>query len=1148
MSSSNQSVDISRTLSDLTKEIRKMSGTGPTRAHTGGARKSDDAIDPKSIKETNKSLKETHDALDKMNKGLNMTNASFKELHDAHTDAIKGVVNTTKGNVVANKLLVDWINKNVKAHTFLGEALSHTTKTAADLEKRLEQTGDYLAEYSEAVSKASSASLSSISDAGELKKALDNLNKQITLSADIQEMIAKGQYDAAAKALDDEAKTAHMIRDSARKTSLQFGLLAGAAGSLGKGMSKALDHIGHSWIKEAVELSGASALVIEGVKETYQQFWETAGKGFGGAFLKLSGSAISLGISLDSLSTITKQNMNLVGKMGLEGFTNSLKATQSSLMQLGLSTEEAAKTSAILTQNAFLTGVDLKNKKAVNEAQQTQIKQYSELRSTTGESIEVLAEQTKSILESNDTTKAMLGMDKQQRALMVQNINAERIRLTTMGLTNEATQDYIKTMQSMGAEKADDRVSASNKILSAGAVMGIDADTTAAASRARLMTDAQRAADPTAQADYDKFTRAMAAKNGQMNGVGSNLATQKTADIGFGMLATEDQQQVTTMQGAATGTRGLTEEQKKSNAALGKVPKAIADTSARVEEATKALESPLAKIVAGVAGILAILAWNKYKKNAIEKLEKGAARHAGREAAEIGEEGRSIQGSRIAGSESGFGKMSRSADELAFQGNKKYMPMDKETRAFRSGRYSELNTSIGSSRLQDLAARQRVRGVRSKRIPNFLSKLGMPEKGPITEFGGKVGGMLGKGASKIGGVLGKGASKLAGMGASALELGSEAIPVVGEIVAAIGGIYGAFQGVEHAATIFGVDTKKEAVTTSEKVSAGIAGALSTISMGLIPEDGLARYLNDVATNGAGVIADTIESGFEWVYNTAIPGIWSGLKAVVGGVGGAIIHGLNPMVWIRALTGVGGGGDGSVVGTILQYIREASEFMVVALVKGVAEIGASFLAKIISMLPSWMVPDSVKKASASATAWAASDTKFSDFDTKQEADARSKRSEAKKKRDAANDKTSEDDSNSVQGTTPDADTSNLGIGNTFGQPLSEDQLAAQGVVLGSSPTQSTPGVDASNGGTSNSPGTNDTTVTNSPNSASSASPPKSETQSLLEEIRDGMNKLVDLTSKGLTITKDDSKKNSTAKTMAQTNFQVPTIADFLNYPV
>jgi hypothetical protein len=1109
MASSDKNQDISRVLSELTKEIRKLTE----------ARKGDGNIDLKTIKELNSQLEDAEDNLDKMNKGVRDSGKSFKELQDAHNDAIKATLRNVKDGSLAQKIQDKVIASTLKNHTWLGQAMADTIKSTKDLEKHLDQTADYLHKYSDAVHEASSASLSSIKDQATLKKVLDQLSKQMQMSAEVQELITKGQYEAAAKAIDQEALNAKAIQDSAKRTSGSFLSLAGATSNLKSGMAKALDYFGHSWVLEVGDLAGSVGLIMDGLKETYKDFWNTAGKGFGGAFLKLSGSAISLGVSLETLSDLAKENMPEIGKMGMDGFIQSLKDSQGALMRLGLTTEEAAKASALMTQNAFLSGVDIKDKKAINASQATQIKQYADLRSMTGESITALAEQTKSILTSNDTLKILQGLDKQQRAQVVQDINAERQRLTTMGLTNDAALDVVKTLQSMSTEKISDRLEQGNNVLAAGNMAGIDGGLSSQVRNIMMKSEAQQTAD-------DKMVLAQWAKqyaqatNGNLRGKNATINSQFQADTADSYLSPQMLELVQNM-GQGNLGRGLTPDQKKANAVLGQVNGGVADVSATIEKAAKLLESPLTKIAAGVAGILAFLVLRKVSPGNILGKLTGKGGGLGDIAENVlgrGTRGAVGEAENIGG---GFSKMSKTADAMkAAAAARKADALKYGTKA---GREAFNSTSIGSQALKNKLI--------PKGVPNLL--------------GGAA----------------EGAEGLLGLG--------RFVPIAGAIITGITAIAGAFHGASQAAEIFGKEENKDALTTAEKVSSGIAGALHVLSFGLIPTDTTARLFNDVAQEGAGVLTDYIEDGVEWVFNKAIPGVYNALKSVVGWIGGAILDALNPMVWYDAFVGKGSSGTGGqgVVGTLLQYMREAVEFMAVALAKGVTKIGTDILGIVTKHLPDWMVPDALKKAST----WASTDTNFSDFDTAQEKKDRARRQALRAKRNQAAGDTDSDGS-AVQGSATDGD--NLGLVSGFGQQLSQDQLAAQGYGATGSPSSSSSDSSVS----SSTPSSPTVTGAPAPMKASGFSDVQAwikdhpdhavgpdpadlpggttvvgakKSEGLLEEIRDALTSLVTISTKHLDVAAENQKIGSTAARIARQGNQdssTPTLADFMNMPI
>jgi len=1079
MSSDRSNQDVSRALSELTKELRRFIGDGRSGGHRAGARDggSDKWIDRmkdqvKQLKDSNKALEEIEKNLTDFNKGVRKAGESIHDYHDAHTDAIKGVVKDARSNIAINKLLTNQLDKLVKSNSIFGKSIETAAKNAEHLDEVLEKTGEYLGKYSDILDKASESSLSSIKDQNKLKQVLEELSRQFELSQEVQELIRKKDYAAAAAKIDADAKQAAQLRQSVKKTANTLQHASNATNALVDSAGAAARALGVHFVQDAATLGGSLALIGAGAKELYKQFWDTASHGFGGAFMKLSFSAISLGINLEALTKITKENMNLVGKMGLDGFVNSLKDSRQGLMQLGLSAEEAARTSAVLTENAFLTGVDIKNKKALNNSQETQIKLYEDLRSTTGESIETLAQQTKAIINNNDSMKIMQSMNKQQRVQLLKDINLERARLTTMGLSNDAAMEVVKTMQSMKNDKTLDKFDQANNLQAAGNMAGIDSTLTNRVAMIMTKTAAQRTAQDDAL--VQQFAQQFGAATGKLRGANSTYNQNIQADTAESYLGPHMLEIVSNM-GAANLDRGLTPAEKAANKRNGEVSAAMANISGKIESVGKLLESPLTKIAIGVGGLLVLVGKMALGQSSLAGKALGAGKSI------FGGGGRGVKGAAGAAAE-------QAVSSLQWGAPKKKVASAAASVA--SGGLGELSGSIG------------------------------------------IGGAL-KGAAKV---------------------GLKALPFIGLAVGAFETITGAFDGVSQAAEIFGKEANKDGITTGEKISAGIAGALNGISFGLIPTEGTAKLFNDIGTKGLSVLTDYLEEGVEWIVNDAVPAIYDGLKSVIGFIGKAIITVLNPMNWIDWITSAVGGIAGfvsSVVGgiadafsTIFGFIGKGLAVLGVSLAKGVVKIGTDLLESVTKYLPEWMIPDGLKKLGA----WAGSDTKFSDFDTKAQAEARKDRQAAR----AARSSQSGGDGvpggvSSVSGVASVTGTDTVGLVNGFGQALTAEQLAAQGIqgMPGASVSPSVSGV----GGTVVKDAAGNVIVNNTTSNTSSATASKSQTETLLSDIRDKMTELVDLTNKSLTISQDAFKMTTSARLSSgsKEGFS-PSLADFMNMAI
>lgn len=1179
-SDKSQSQDLSRVISDLAKSINhlnhKIDGLGSGSRPIAGGRKNGgiSALDPlaPSLKELTGTIKLTEKAISGLRKGADNVEHSFDELYDTQNDMIKSLVSHSKLSERAQEKLADKLYRNAKASSMLGDTVVKTSKRLAVLENKLEETGRFLSGYSDALKEHSTSQLSAIDDLGQLKKAISALDEELELSADAKELIRKQEWTAAAIAIDSQAKNSEKFRNDVKKTTIGFNSLNNKAKMLGSGFSKAIDTVGAGFVKDALAWGGAIGMITAGAKEAYSHFWQTASAGFGGAFVKLSGSAISLGITLETLTSITKENMTLVGKMGLKGFTDSLKDTQLQLMGLGLTTAEAAKTRGIMNENARLSGTDVKNKTALNTVTQQQISAFETLRAVTGESIESLALQSKAILTDSDAVKILGTLNAVQRVQMLKGINLERARLTTMGLTNDAATSVIKTLQQISNMKTVDRIEGSNKLQAAASLAGLDSNEAAQVARITSKTAANQT-DPE-RALVASFAAKLAKSQDSLNGRGSDPSQGILADV-IGETASLLTPVMDGMRQANLG-RGMSKDEIDSNKALGTVPKVIAEASAKIETWLQILNSPLVKIAIGVAGIAFLLTKMVTQRKKDLELPDAQPRSglprlaAPGDSVQHGGHGASVENAIRNGTQmgntadplkrkkkaDGFKFMSEEATDYASIQKAKEAEI-KKARDFKQykldqsdgyGRDHVNKTSIASPALQAKLAANSQR-IAAQQVgaggANFVGPLRTSAPTPSIQSRAASAGSVVK--TKVAGAVSSvasGATKVAGFA-------MKAIPYIGLAVAGFEMFSNAFDAASKAAEIFGIDTKKQSVTTAQKISAGIAGALNTISFGLIPVEGTAKLLNDVATDGAGVLGDYVTDNLEFWYNKAIPALYSGFKTVLGFIGTALVDALSPSTWMAAFSGEGG--KGGFVQTVIESLWKGVQFFGVALVKGAIKVGADLVELIVENIPDWMGGGAARKKFAAMKkdseeggilGFASTDTKFSDTDTPAQAKARAERAA---KRDKPAGGTGGGAGGTVQGTNV-ADGDNLGLVSSINQALTADQLAAQGVKA--SPAASKNGSVAAG-----SPGAaaqgSDSTSTSSSSDKKQAEAPKSQSETLLSNILEKMSLLVDLTDKGLKLAEVDYKTHNTASRTRPFNDQSgysPSMASFLNMPI
>ncbi len=371
-----------------------------------------------------------------------------------------------------------------------------------------------------------------------------------------------------------------------------------------------------------------------------------------------------------------------------------------------------------------------------------------------------------------------------------------------------------------------------------------------------------------------------------------------------------------------------------------------------------------------------------------------------------------------------------------------------------------------------------------------------------------------------------------------------------------------------------------------------------MSFGLIPGDSAARVINTAATEGmkiisslfAGglkgtsdfittavvegmtIITDFLDGGIETVINNILPVIYNIAKKIPAAIGNAsawVIGSIGDMIsgvfsidnWKSIFTG--SGGSGGIIQTIFRQMALTSQFLAVAIGKGITRLVVDMVKGIISHLPSWMQPSS--ETLQNLDSWASSDTKFDDFRSDDEKKKRAEKDKEKKDKKIASkekDKQSEKisageviDTDVVKGeviATPEPDAATqIGYATTIGSTLTTDQLASQGVGVNVAPASiTTPTV--------NNPITQAVTspTKNTDGSIVTSQKEKSPEEVLLSGILNRMDTLVSLTDKSLKISMNDTSvaktldiPNGTPKTSSSklAGWQ-PDSGQFLNMPV
>ena len=1266
-SSANNSGDLSKQLSILTSSIQQLAtavGTdslGSNRAgassHTraGAAPQRSGSLPQFDIKGANKDLRAFQNTLDDVEKKLNKANSA----QDDYTKILKksyGAQNSLFTAMAGHEKLVGQtlnnfesaLQKSIKKQSMFGESIEKQVKTLRDFEKVLEETGEYLADYNDALKESGEQQLSNIQDSEKLRQIMMKLGSSMKISKEIRELIDKRDYAGAAAKLDSEAKNASTIRKSVLNVKGEFDDMAKTTAALKSGISTVADAIGIKFLAQIATLGGSVGLIWNGVKQAYNQFWNTASAGFGNVFMGMSRNAIMLGVSLETLTKIAKDNKNQIAQMGFDNFNKSLKQTQSQLMQLGLTTEEAAKTRAALNDLAQVAGVNVRDGASLSNSVQNQIDQFHTLSAITGQSIEELAAQTKGILKSADSQKLMLGMSRQQRSTMLDSINAQRTQLVTMGLSNDAALKAIDTFNSLNSAKTTDRVEQAYKAQAGMNILGMGAE--GAELKELLLKGKSQTND-----DKKRITDIMgeaAKRKGDLDSDPTNLTQGIQGDAGFELIG----QKLTDMgtDKANSENNKLSPNEVANAKELQKVSSGVADTSAKIESFKQMVQSPLFAIAAGVVGIAALLSTSlgKGMLNTAKQFVTGKktnmvsmdelASTVGKSVEQGFDTKKSINSGSVQeqhglmrciiennkpipvyivgsdsvggknGTKNNFEKHTTKEGEIeSLQKARREATLGQTV----SGRETINGTSIGSDKLKSVLARNgdsiaaRKQEIAYQDALRSGSRFNGPQPSPLplspeTTFGrikrnmvqakdsvvdsakAKYG-TLKTSITNPGATLSSAAGSLSDYGKGAIDaiknpistikggfgsigrgmakvanVAMKAVPFIGLAITAFEAYQGAMDGVSHAAEWFGVDTTKQALTSSQKISAGIAGALETLSFGLIPGPETARFFNDVATKGPGVISDIITDGMETVFNKIIPAIWSGMKWMWGTIFDGIVDLLSPSTWIKLFSGEGGGEGNGIVSTILNSVWEGVQFMALAMAKGIFKIGFDIVNyfkkqkdKFMKML-GFEVEESKGPEEGSIEAYVSTDTYMDDVRGEKSKAAHNERVKAKNIRDSQSKGTAvgpNGESAKVVATDYSAE-QQIGYKTQFGQSLTPDELAAQGVkTISASSITNTPSVS--------NPSTGQPTQKNSDGSTKTVDQKKADktpSEELLSGILDKMTTLVDLTDKGLKISMNDStvaKSLGTSNSISQMPSKntssagwQPSYSDFLNNPI
>lgn len=1056
-------------------------------------------------------LKRVQKALKSTEAGQDHLNISSGQLIDAQSKLVRSIMEHRDLTNRAQDKLRDKIIKVVEADSKLAQQMLTGVKSMRDLVANLDESSDALKRYNDVLDDVKASEASKISDNTKLRKLYKMLaGTTLAMNKSFEELEAlqgTAKTDML-KHIDEQAKAhkklnmsiSETVRDHARSSKMLVmfgdtvkgmdGIVGGSVGRLAAGMAT---------------IGGSISLIGSGISEMLTELRSSVSQGISGDFMKLSGISLKMGMTINDTLALFKENiaqLNVLG--GMENFRKHLADVNkdfAEFKQFSGNPAQQAKDIAAFSEAVRKSGTDIRDRSAFNAEMQKQLDTYKNVRVATGQTAEEFAKSNQAILESAAVQNSAMSLDKRWRRAQMDNILSMKAEMSARGMSAKAQEDIINTMNDLLGGSVQKRMDARGDLAKLASSFGIDQNLFIKAQSA-LMKGRDNST-PEERAALDDFMKiANAGQADRLRSAGDNEGAVLAAQNQWEQMTKNITPQLDAFRkGEVSAQNGPSSADIAARYLEGAMDANTAEVVTMLSQIQNALENPLIKIAAGIAGVAAgVMLLNARKDGGVLdslfgvlKRRTAADRADGidapapstRPAAPAGGAAPAASPSwRPAGSSSTMtytgpggvkmvstdggaswkatgapassgpagttsttiGGASRTATGAGDVANRRpsFVRDVAESRPGQwvGGKYQAAKTAVVNTAVaaKNYAADKATRavGVARRAVAGPVVGIEMHRQLAVDALRntpvGRAGAAVGRGIRATGAVIGRvgagvagdavtAGSKIASMASGAASagvkaigglatkiaaVGIKAVPILGQLYMAGDAIYEGMKNANRASEIFGT----KALTTGQKIAAGIGGALSTLTFGLVsPQtfDGFVRGMYNTITNFVPWMKEKIDQigvfigeGLEGLVNNVIPVLWDFVKAVpgflwdsaisIGGwIGEAVISAFSPSNWIAAITGEGG--DGGLFATITRGFGKTVQFLGTAISKGIIKMVFDMVDVIVDKLPDWTGAKErweAFKQTSLVDDFASSDTKFADFDSPEEARARERR--------------------------------------------------------------------------------------------------------------------------------------------------------------
>jgi hypothetical protein len=175
------------------------------------------------------------------------------------------------------------------------------------------------------------------------------------------------------------------------------------------------------------------------------------------SYFGVATQAVQMGLTFEQTAEFIRANQQTMGMQGNALFDKSSSAMADSMKAFGYTSAQSAELVGPLISSAIDSGIDTKNTQKLNSYTQDTMTAFSKLAAITGITATEFLKLEKELNESTPVREKLLALDGASQLEYVNELRVRRKALVTLGMSDRAANDFIKTQESFKTQKVSDR-------------------------------------------------------------------------------------------------------------------------------------------------------------------------------------------------------------------------------------------------------------------------------------------------------------------------------------------------------------------------------------------------------------------------------------------------------------------------------------------------------------------------------------------------------------------------------------------------------------------------------------------------------------------------------------------------------------------